>query len=63
MKRSTTPVTSPAKPLNSGHIKAGAVQYPAHRVDAAFAEAGLDRGRVVAFVHPDRWLTLFERLH
>ncbi|WP_425581943.1 ErmE/ErmH/ErmO/ErmR family 23S rRNA (adenine(2058)-N(6))-methyltransferase [Streptosporangium fragile] len=37
-------------------------RYPAHRVDAAFAEAGLDRGTVVAFVHPDRWLTLFERL-
>ncbi|MBB2911387.1 23S rRNA (adenine-N6)-dimethyltransferase [Streptosporangium becharense] len=39
------------------------LRYPARRVDAAFAATGLDRDTVVAFVHPDRWLTLFERLH
>ncbi|MFI6450244.1 ErmE/ErmH/ErmO/ErmR family 23S rRNA (adenine(2058)-N(6))-methyltransferase [Streptosporangium amethystogenes] len=38
------------------------MRYPAHRVDAAFAEARVDRDTVVAFVHPDRWLTLFELL-
>ncbi|MEU4835015.1 ErmE/ErmH/ErmO/ErmR family 23S rRNA (adenine(2058)-N(6))-methyltransferase [Streptosporangium sp. NPDC023615] len=37
--------------------------YPPRRVDAAFARAGVDRDAVVAFVHPDRWLTLFELLH
>ncbi|MFS1298321.1 ErmE/ErmH/ErmO/ErmR family 23S rRNA (adenine(2058)-N(6))-methyltransferase [Streptosporangium longisporum] len=35
-------------------------RYPSRRVDAAFARAGVDRDTVVAFVHPDRWLTLFE---
>jgi 23S rRNA (adenine-N6)-dimethyltransferase len=39
------------------------MRYPVHRVDAAFAEARVDRDTVVAFVHPERWLTLFERLH
>ncbi|MEU3165389.1 ErmE/ErmH/ErmO/ErmR family 23S rRNA (adenine(2058)-N(6))-methyltransferase [Streptosporangium sp. NPDC006930] len=39
------------------------MRYAPHRVDAAFAEARVDRDTVVAFVHPDRWLTLFELLH
>lgn len=39
------------------------MRYAPHRVDAAFAEARVDRDAVVAFVHPDRWLTLFELLH
>jgi 23S rRNA (adenine-N6)-dimethyltransferase len=39
------------------------MRYPARQVDAAFADARVDRGTVVAFVHPERWLTLFERLH
>ncbi|MEU0566551.1 ErmE/ErmH/ErmO/ErmR family 23S rRNA (adenine(2058)-N(6))-methyltransferase [Nonomuraea sp. NPDC005983] len=32
-------------------------------VDAALAEAGIARDTVVAFVHPDQWVRLFERLH
>ncbi|GAA3442463.1 ErmE/ErmH/ErmO/ErmR family 23S rRNA (adenine(2058)-N(6))-methyltransferase [Planomonospora venezuelensis] len=39
------------------------LRYPAPQVDAAFAEAGIDPGAVVAHVHPDRWRTLFDRLH
>ncbi|MEO3857932.1 ErmE/ErmH/ErmO/ErmR family 23S rRNA (adenine(2058)-N(6))-methyltransferase [Acrocarpospora sp. B8E8] len=32
-------------------------------VGAAFARAGIPRGTVVAFVHPDQWITLFTSLH
>ncbi|WP_425583327.1 ErmE/ErmH/ErmO/ErmR family 23S rRNA (adenine(2058)-N(6))-methyltransferase [Streptosporangium oxazolinicum] len=39
------------------------MRYAPHRVDAAFAETRVDRDAVVAFVHPDRWLTLFDLLH
>ncbi|GAA3470855.1 23S rRNA (adenine(2058)-N(6))-methyltransferase Erm(O) [Nonomuraea roseola] len=31
-------------------------------VDAAFARAGIARDTVVAFVHPDQWITLFGNL-
>ncbi|MFB9964259.1 ErmE/ErmH/ErmO/ErmR family 23S rRNA (adenine(2058)-N(6))-methyltransferase [Sinosporangium siamense] len=37
-------------------------RYPARRVDAAFDTAGVEPGAVVAFVHPDEWLVLFEEL-
>ncbi len=33
------------------------------RVNAAFREARLDPDTVVAFVHPDQWVTLFRVLH
>ncbi|MFF5207691.1 ErmE/ErmH/ErmO/ErmR family 23S rRNA (adenine(2058)-N(6))-methyltransferase [Streptosporangium sp. NPDC000396] len=39
------------------------MRYPARRVDAAFEAAWLRPGTVVGFVHPEQWLTLFERLH
>ncbi|MEV0423944.1 ErmE/ErmH/ErmO/ErmR family 23S rRNA (adenine(2058)-N(6))-methyltransferase [Streptosporangium canum] len=39
------------------------LRYPADRVDAAFAAAGVARGTVVAHVHPDLWPVLFDRLH
>jgi 23S rRNA (adenine-N6)-dimethyltransferase len=38
-------------------------EYPRGRVDAAFRAAALDRSVVVAFVHPDQWITLFRVLH
>ncbi|WP_433257364.1 ErmE/ErmH/ErmO/ErmR family 23S rRNA (adenine(2058)-N(6))-methyltransferase [Streptosporangium sp. CA-135522] len=38
-------------------------RHPAHRVDAACEAAGVLPGTVVAFVHPDQWLTLFGHLH
>ncbi|GIH78443.1 ErmE/ErmH/ErmO/ErmR family 23S rRNA (adenine(2058)-N(6))-methyltransferase [Planobispora longispora] len=38
-------------------------RYPQARVDAAFAEAGVDAGTVVAYVHPDRWRIIFDHLH
>ncbi|MFD0662402.1 ErmE/ErmH/ErmO/ErmR family 23S rRNA (adenine(2058)-N(6))-methyltransferase [Thermocatellispora tengchongensis] len=37
-------------------------RYPARRVDAAFRAAGLDPATVVAYVHPDQWLTLYHHL-
>lgn len=36
--------------------------YAAGDLDAAFSAAGIGRREVVAFVHPDRWLTAFRRL-
>ena len=32
-------------------------------VDAALAAAGVARDAVVGHVHPDQWLTLYDRLH
>ncbi|WP_103944200.1 ErmE/ErmH/ErmO/ErmR family 23S rRNA (adenine(2058)-N(6))-methyltransferase [Thermomonospora echinospora] len=37
--------------------------HPRSRVDDAFGAAGLDRGTVVAYVHPDQWVRLFQVLH
>jgi 23S rRNA (adenine-N6)-dimethyltransferase len=37
--------------------------HPATEVDIAFTKAGLDSGTVVAYVHPDQWITLFDHLH
>jgi 23S rRNA (adenine-N6)-dimethyltransferase len=36
--------------------------YPAERVSAACASAGLDRRAVVAYVSPDQWLQIFRGL-
>ena len=36
---------------------------PTKRLSKAFAEAGIDRGLAVGFVHPDQWVTLFRELH
>jgi hypothetical protein len=33
--------------------------YPADRVAAAFAQAGVDRRTVVAYVSPDQWVQIF----
>lgn len=38
------------------------VAYEIDPRHAGKTEAGVDRDTVVAFVHPDRWLTLFELL-
>nr|WP_242892914.1 ErmE/ErmH/ErmO/ErmR family 23S rRNA (adenine(2058)-N(6))-methyltransferase [Actinomadura litoris] len=37
--------------------------HPRRRLDAAFRAARLPRDTVVAFVHPDQWVTLFGVLH
>lgn len=37
-------------------------EYPVVRLNSAFAAAGIDRSAVVAFVHPDQWVTLFRQL-
>ncbi|MDP9869831.1 MULTISPECIES: ErmE/ErmH/ErmO/ErmR family 23S rRNA (adenine(2058)-N(6))-methyltransferase [Streptosporangium] len=39
------------------------LRHPARRVDAAFEAAGVRPDTVVAFVHPEQWLTLFGHLH
>ncbi|MFJ2032207.1 ErmE/ErmH/ErmO/ErmR family 23S rRNA (adenine(2058)-N(6))-methyltransferase [Streptosporangium sp. NPDC087985] len=38
-------------------------RYPVRGVDVAFEAAGVGSGTVVAFVHPEQWLILFDRLH
>jgi 23S rRNA (adenine-N6)-dimethyltransferase len=38
-------------------------RHPTTEIDTAFAKAGLDPATVVAYVHPDQWLTLFGHLH
>ncbi|WP_269470168.1 ErmE/ErmH/ErmO/ErmR family 23S rRNA (adenine(2058)-N(6))-methyltransferase [Streptomyces humicola] len=37
-------------------------EFPRARVDAAFGAAGMVRGTVVGFVHPDQWITLFRHI-
>ena len=37
-------------------------RFPASRVSRAFAAAGVERDRVVAFVHPAEWLSIFESM-
>ncbi|MEU1887234.1 ErmE/ErmH/ErmO/ErmR family 23S rRNA (adenine(2058)-N(6))-methyltransferase [Micromonospora sp. WMMD987] len=37
-------------------------RFPAARVARAFAAAGVERDRVVAFVHPSEWLDIFASL-
>ncbi|GII02847.1 23S rRNA (adenine(2058)-N(6))-methyltransferase Erm(O) [Planobispora takensis] len=37
-------------------------RHPAGPLDEAFAAAGLDPGTVVAYVHPDQWRVVFDRL-
>lgn len=37
-------------------------EHSAARLGAAFAAAGLDRATLVAFVHPDQWIELFNAL-
>lgn len=37
-------------------------QYPAHKVESAFHEAGVGLDTVVAYVTPQEWLAIFERL-
>lgn len=39
-----------------------ATRFPAARVSRAFDAAGVERNRVVAFVHPSEWLDIFEAL-
>ncbi|WP_455432738.1 ErmE/ErmH/ErmO/ErmR family 23S rRNA (adenine(2058)-N(6))-methyltransferase [Streptosporangium soli] len=39
------------------------LRHPAAEVDIAFVKADLDPGTVVAYVHPDQWITLFGHLH
>jgi 23S rRNA (adenine-N6)-dimethyltransferase len=36
--------------------------YPAKPLRATFREVGLDERQIVAFVHPDQWVTLFQLL-
>lgn len=37
-------------------------RHPPHRLKRAFARAAIARDTVVAFVHPDQWITLFQEL-
>lgn len=37
-------------------------RHPPHRLRRAFARAAIPPDAVVAFVHPDRWITLFHEL-
>nr|prf transferase,N-Me [Saccharopolyspora erythraea] len=46
-----------------GNIQASLLRkYPRRRVEAAFDHAGVGGGAVVAYVRPEQWLRLFERL-
>lgn len=46
-----------------GNIRASLQRrYPRRSVDAALAHAGVDGGTVVAYIHPEQWLLMFERL-
>ncbi|ASU79074.1 ErmE/ErmH/ErmO/ErmR family 23S rRNA (adenine(2058)-N(6))-methyltransferase [Actinopolyspora erythraea] len=46
-----------------GNIQASLLrQYPKHRVAAALDHASIGGGAVVAYIRPEQWLKLFERL-